>query len=294
MTYQYTFDRTTWGTFSYRKTAYAVIQGALTLLRSEIQAWNDKAIQHGAVSAPYQEEIADLDGMINYGANELATGQDPLTFSGVSVGNVRYIKAGLVLMVARRESEIHEKARAGWPGGVIASLRTRLGDIEHISGDFDVRPAEILDEIMVGLGRVPSANAPEWDLFISHASEDKETFVRPLAEKLTAQGLRVWFDESTLRVGDSLRRSIDSGLSRSQFGVVVISRSFLAKEWPQRELDGLTAREVDGSKVILPVWHDIDFEGVRRFSPVLADRYAVKSSLGVDRVVEELLQAIRA
>jgi hypothetical protein len=49
-------------------------------------------------------------------------------------------------------------------------------------------------------------------LFISHASEDKEDFVRPLAETLQQLGVKVWYDEFTLKVGDSLRRKIDSGL----------------------------------------------------------------------------------
>jgi hypothetical protein len=89
----------------------------------------------------------------------------------------------------------------------------------------------------------------EWDVFVSHASEDKEEFARPLAQALKDRGLRVWFDEFTLRVGDSLRRSIDRGLAHSRYGVVVISPAFLSKEWPQKELDGLMAREVDGRKV---------------------------------------------
>jgi TIR domain len=56
----------------------------------------------------------------------------------------------------------------------------------------------------------------EFDVFISHAYEDKETFVRPLAEALIARNLRPWYDEFTLRPGDSLRRSIDHGLLTSQ------------------------------------------------------------------------------
>jgi hypothetical protein len=52
------------------------------------------------------------------------------------------------------------------------------------------------------------------------------------------------------------RQSIDSGLARSRFGIVILSEAFFAKHWPQRELDGLAAREVDGVKVILPVWHN--------------------------------------
>jgi TIR domain len=77
----------------------------------------------------------------------------------------------------------------------------------------------------------------KWDVFVSHATEDKNDFVRPLVHRLTERGLKVWFDEFTLKVGDSLRRSIDRGLAASRFGIVVISPDFLRKEWPQRELD---------------------------------------------------------
>jgi hypothetical protein len=135
--------------------------------------------------------------------------------------------------------------------------------------------------------------ATEWDVFISHASEDKESFVRPLAKRLQEQGLRVWFDELTLTVGDSLRRSIDRGLAKSRYGIVVISPNFLQKEWPQKELDGLVAREIDGVKVILPVWHNIGAAEIRAYSPMLADRLAVSSSKGLDQVTDELLKAIR-
>jgi hypothetical protein len=132
----------------------------------------------------------------------------------------------------------------------------------------------------------------QWDAFISHAGEDKEDFVRPLAEALCARGLKVWFAEHTLRIGDSLRRSIDRGLADSRFGIVVISPNFLRKEWPQRELDGLVAREIGGEKVILPIWHDVTEEIVRRYSPPLADRFAARSADGLDRVVDQIMQAM--
>src|SRR5712671_1731123 len=131
----------------------------------------------------------------------------------------------------------------------------------------------------------------EWDGFISHASEDKNAFVRPLAEGLRKAGLKVWFDEFTLSVGDSLRRSIDHGLAASRFGVVVISPSFLRKEWPQKELDGLVAREIDGVKVILPVWHKVTEHEICSYSPTLADRVAVSSDKGLDHVISELTKA---
>lgn len=63
----------------------------------------------------------------------------------------------------------------------------------------------------------------EFDVFISHASEDKAEIARPLAESLARAGLRVWLDEFELQLGDSLREKIDQGLSLSRFGVVVLS-----------------------------------------------------------------------
>jgi hypothetical protein len=129
--------------------------------------------------------------------------------------------------------------------------------------------------------------------FICHASEDKESFVRPLAIALRDKDLKVWYDESSLKVGDSLRRSIDRGLSQSRFGIVVLSPSFFEKEWPQRELDGLTAREINEVRVILPVWHNINRTDVMRYSIILADRVGVSTNQGLNHVVTELIGVIQ-
>lgn len=152
----------------------------------------------------------------------------------------------------------------------------------------------------VGVNSTPHGETPtmpvqrehQWDVFICHASEDKNGFVRPLAERLQQQGLRVWYDEFTMTVGDSLRRKIDEGLAKSRYGVVVLSHAFFAKDWPQKELDGLEAREADGRKVILPVWLNVDQEDVVGYSPILAGRLAAKASDGMDKVVHRLLEAM--
>jgi len=132
-----------------------------------------------------------------------------------------------------------------------------------------------------------------WDLFVSHASEDKKAFVRPLVERLRLEGLTVWYDELTLTLGDSLRQKIDEGLAASRYGVVVLSKAFFAKDWPRKELDGLDALEVDGRKVILPIWHEVSQPGVARFSPILAGRLAARSSDGMDTVVRKILEVVR-
>lgn len=130
------------------------------------------------------------------------------------------------------------------------------------------------------------------DVFICHASEDKDELVRPLAAALEQSGLSVWYDESTLKIGDSLRRAIDGGLARSRYGIVVLSHSFFAKKWPQQELDGLFTKEVVGVKVILPIWHKIDEQAVRAYSPILAGRLAATSDIGIEELVRRLRDAM--
>lgn len=133
-----------------------------------------------------------------------------------------------------------------------------------------------------------------WDLFISHAFEDKAEVARPLAEELRDRGLRVWYDEFSLTLGDSLRRSIDRGLANSRFGVVILSRHFFAKAWPQVELGGLVSRESSVGKVILPVWHKLTALEVARYSPILADRLAVTSELGIAALADAIEAVVRS
>jgi hypothetical protein len=131
------------------------------------------------------------------------------------------------------------------------------------------------------------------DVFISHAGEDKEEVARPLASALTRLGWQVWLDELELKLGDSLSRRIDAALARSRFGVVILSPAFFAKEWPQRELAGLAARELaTGAKVILPVWHKVDHQYIAQRSPILADRLGVRANIGIDRVARDVAEVL--
>jgi len=140
----------------------------------------------------------------------------------------------------------------------------------------------------------PRAKAADrYELFLSHASEDKASIARPLYEGLTRAGVSVWFDEAVLQLGDSLRRKIDEGLSRCRFGVVILSPHFFEKQWPQRELDGLVARETSsGQKAVLPIWHEVDRDDVLRYSPPLADRFAGRSTDGIGRLVAMILETL--
>jgi UDPglucose--hexose-1-phosphate uridylyltransferase len=176
-------------------------------------------------------------------------------------------------------------------------LVPRLADgsgLERATGFYiNPTPPEDAAHFLRTPGETDTASeGPEWDLFVCHASEDKDAFVRPLVHKLRQRGLKVWYDELALKMGDSLRRSIDKGLNHSRYGLVVLSPAFFSREWPQRELDGLTSREIGGRKVILPIWHDVSVEEVRSYSSILADRVAASSADGLDIVIQKIVKAI--
>lgn len=132
-----------------------------------------------------------------------------------------------------------------------------------------------------------------WDSFLCHATEDKLGFVDPLAEELRLFGLEVWYDKFVLKVGDSLRRKVDEGLSKSRFGVVILSHAFFAKNWGREELDGLFTLQMEGQSRILPVWHGVTKAEVIGHSPILAGHYALNSADGVKAVARGLVEVIR-
>lgn len=132
-----------------------------------------------------------------------------------------------------------------------------------------------------------------WDLFISHASEDKEILVRPLAEELRMYGVDVWYDEFSLNLGDSLTESINKGLLDSKYGLIVISKAFFEKRWTDFELKCLLTKEINGGKIILPIWHGVNPQYVASKSLYLADKKAISSDEGIKKLAYEIVKAVR-
>jgi hypothetical protein len=158
----------------------------------------------------------------------------------------------------------------GLRGSTRASVRTLPGPLPEI------REVPLTSVPSLIRNRPPqiATGAESYDVFISHASEDKDSIVRSLANELTNLGLKVWYDEFTLCIGDSLRQKIDKGLASSRVGLVVLSPSFIAKGWTNYELDGIVTRSVSGDQILLPIWHNITKQEVIDYSPSLADKLA--------------------
>ncbi|WP_256595397.1 toll/interleukin-1 receptor domain-containing protein [Pseudomonas sp. LG1E9] len=145
---------------------------------------------------------------------------------------------------------------------------------------------------------VPTAaqlDGQTYDVFVSHASEDKDEFVRPLANALIAAGLKVWFDEMPLRIGDSLRQKIDKGLANSRVGLLVLSPAFIKKGWTNYELDGIVTRSVSGEQVLLPIWHNITKQQVMDFSSSIADKVARSTAVHtIDEIASEIADLLQS
>lgn len=173
----------------------------------------------------------------------------------------------------------------GLRGSTRASVRVLPGLLPEIrEAPLNSIPSLVQD--------IPPALADDdnsYDVFISHASDDKESIVRSLAEALRSKGLSVWYDEFTLRIGDSLRKKIDAGLAKSRVGLVVISPSFIKKGWTNYELDGIVTRSISGEQILLPIWHEITKQQVMDFSPSLADKVARSTAV---HTVEEIAKEI--
>ena len=168
------------------------------------------------------------------------------------------------------------------PGRLPQAKQPRLSTVPSLVQDR---------EIPAGYGEEPIIR--KYDVFISHASEDKGEVVRPLAIALQNKNLKVWYDEFELKIGDSLRQKIDKGLANSRFGIVVLSKNFIRKGWTNYELDGIITKSVSGQQVVLPIWHDITKQEVIDYSPSLADKVARNTATyTIDEIADEIAEVI--
>lgn len=133
----------------------------------------------------------------------------------------------------------------------------------------------------------------KYDVFISYAIEDKISIVNELVQKLEECGVRVWYASQKLRVGYGVQETIKEGLNRSRHGILILSHNFFAKEWPKKELHVLWAKESGFERKLLPVWHAIDEDEIRKHDFLLANSYGLETNKGVDYVVRKLVSEIR-
>lgn len=129
------------------------------------------------------------------------------------------------------------------------------------------------------------------DFFICHASEDKELFVRDLAQQLLRNGASVFYDEYSIKLGDSLTQKINEGLQNANYGIIVLSNFFFDKKWTNAELQSIFNKSINDVFKLLIIYHNINHEFVRSRFPLLADIKATSSEKGFEKVADELFEA---
>lgn len=136
-------------------------------------------------------------------------------------------------------------------------------------------------------------NDEEYDFFISHAYEDKEEFVDEFVDELKKLNVKVWYDTDKLKLGDSMRKKIDRGLSKSKYGIVILSPNYIkeGKYWTASELNGLFQMESIGGKII-PIWHKLSKKEVLEYSPMIADKKAANTTSMTASEIATLLKQL--
>lgn len=135
----------------------------------------------------------------------------------------------------------------------------------------------------------------EYDVFVSHAWEDKEAFADEFVQALRELDVKVWYDTSHIKWGNSMRAKIDDGLKKSRFGVVILSPNYISegKYWTKSELDGLFQLESVNGKTLLPVWHNLTKKEVLAYSPIIANKLAMTTAnMTPQEMAEELLKLL--
>jgi uncharacterized protein YeeX (DUF496 family) len=281
-------------------------RSTVSRLQRELADLQRKVADEQGKVASKQRQIGDLQRSITSTTSASTLGSKMRQLEGYSkdLGDCQKRVADAQKRVADKQDQLHraqgdlakeEERETKRQSDADAKRRRELEDYQRAVNRELSTQRHLVDVGSVRtVGGMVARPEEVYDVFVCHASEDKDGFVRPLVEALQEHGVRVWYDEHALQVGDSLRRSIDKGLAKSRFGIVVLSTSFFAKNWTQYELDGLVSKEMIGNKVVLPIWHKVSVDEVRGYSPTLADRVALNSALmSVQEIASKVVEVVQ-
>ncbi|MEZ5923188.1 MAG: reverse transcriptase domain-containing protein [Hyphomicrobiaceae bacterium] len=111
--------------------------------------------------------------------------------------------------------------------------------------DLDPNPSRFVRQMVFG--------ADDFEIFISHASEDKVAIARPIFEACERYGLKAFLDEEHIGWGQSFTKKINTALGAARTIVVIVSSNSVTKDWPLTEMNTALGMEASGSKTVVPV-----------------------------------------
>lgn len=105
----------------------------------------------------------------------------------------------------------------------------------------------------------------EYDVFVSHASADKENYVQKLQESFKKLGIKIFYDADTIEWGDDWEQKIKNGLEKCRYGVIVVTKNFYNRIWTEKELKSFLIRQNNnGENVILPILYNTSIDELKK------------------------------
>ncbi|WP_075982588.1 TIR domain-containing protein [Bacillus massilinigeriensis] len=211
----------------------------------------------------------------------------------IKIQKAKEEQAKLMSEIAKKNTELNKtltelsKTQQKEAGKIYAQQEKMVKEL-HAQQKSDLK-------IITSLQNNELEETKEYDVFISHSANDKDNYVSELAEELKASGVTIWYDTDNIGWGQSIRKEIDKGLANSKYGIVVISPSFIEKYWTNYELDGILNKESStGNQMILPIWHNVTADQVKKYSYSLAGKLALNSAINtIDDIVENVKKLIK-
>lgn len=174
----------------------------------------------------------------------------------------------------RKEETAERKKQDQATQQIMRSYESRIEELQNMTvSTIPFTPTHVV-------GDDKEQDIPKYDVFVSHAWEDKDDFVDEFVDELRNLDIKVWYDTSAIKWGDSMRKRIDDGLRKSRFGVAVLSPNYIkeGKYWTKAELDGLFQLDSIAGKILLPIWHNLTKKEVMEYSPIIASKLAMNTA----------------
>lgn len=150
----------------------------------------------------------------------------------------------------------------------------------------DKEKAQQKEEDQVSQNMKNRADRKEYDVFISHATKDKMSYVNELFFALRKLGVQIFYDSEEISWGDKWKQAILEGTEKSEFAIIVISKNFFGREWTERELSEFFQRQNSSQqKIVLPLLYNITREDVLAQYPFLEEIQYISSE---DYSIEEI------
>lgn len=115
------------------------------------------------------------------------------------------------------------------------------------------------------------------DVFLCHAWDDRQGAAKELHDLLEARGVKVWFSEKDIALGEPFLREIDRGLAKSRVGIVLVTRNFLKRIHGHSIADKELSVLLHGGKLV-PIIHGTTFAELNEESPMLASRNGLNTA----------------